>query len=113
MVRHTRMVFQLAVPSVGLLLLAVAAALLTWSWHSNPLLVGLATDADWAVAVLFFAAVGMGVWNLYRWHRWEMGATLDCECGGLLGNERAGRWGFYRQCLACDKNVARRHYDPQ
>ena len=29
----------------------------------------------------------------------------------LLGSERDGRYGPYRKCLACSRNVAQRHYE--
>jgi len=62
------------------------------------------------VAALAFAVMH-GAWVSYRLWQTERGKGLLCECGGLPGAERDGRYGPYRRCRACSRNVVRRHYE--
>ena len=42
----------------------------------------------------------------YDLWQWQRGHGLNCTaCHGMLGCERKGRFGAYRKCLACSKNV--------
>lgn len=92
----------------------VISALATWllsGWRGNPYLAPLLAAGLWVpLAALAFAA-GHGAWVTYRLWRADRGEGVLCACGGLLGAERAGRYGRYRQCLACSRNVAHRHYE--
>lgn len=64
----------------------------------------------WAsLAALVFGSLHGG-WTTYRLWRAERGEGVLCDCGGLLGPEIDGRYGPYRKCLACRRNVARREY---
>lgn len=52
-----------------------------------------------------------GLWVTYRLVQAERGDGHLCvRCGGPLGLERSGRFGEYRQCIACGHNVNYRHY---
>lgn len=67
--------------------------------------------AKWAsLAALAFGTLHGG-WTTYRLWRAERGEGVLCDCGGLLGAEIDGRYGPYRKCLACRRNVARRDYE--
>ena len=57
-------------------------------------------------------AITYAAWTTYRLWQAEHGDGLLCQCGGLLGGERAGRYGRYRRCLHCGKNVNCRYYEP-
>ena len=46
-----------------------------------------------------------------RAERRKRGEGVLCACGGLLGPEIDGRYGLYRKCLGCRRNVARRDYE--
>lgn len=87
---------------------------LTWliaGWQDNPFLHALVGPARWLPLGLLIYAVGHACWVGYRLWLAERGEGLLCDCGGLLGAERDGRYGPYRRCLACSRNVARRHYE--
>jgi len=95
--------------------LALVAALVSlWvvsGWQNSRYLAGMVGTAKWIpLAALAFAVVH-GAWVSYRLWQAERGEGLLCECDGLLGAEQDGRYGPYRQCLACSRNVARRHYE--
>jgi hypothetical protein len=90
-----------------------AACLVAW-WTSrlldNPTTTGVAHALNLgSLAMLGWGAllVLVAFYNLWRWQR---GDGPICECGGLLGFERDGRYGPYRKCLACSRNVNERHY---
>jgi hypothetical protein len=91
----------------------VAACLVAW-WASgllnNSMTVGIADALSWGS----LAVVGWGVLLLlaasYRLWRWQRGDCPACDCGGLLGRERDGRYGPYRKCLACGRNLNERYY---
>lgn len=52
-----------------------------------------------------------GGWVTFRLAQAEHGHGHLCpRCGGPLGHERDGRYGDYRQCLACGHNANHRHY---
>lgn len=87
---------------------------LTWlmsGWQNNPYLAGLLSFARWAPLFALAFALLHGSWVTLRLWRARQGEGLLCECGGLLGSERDGRYGPYRRCLGCSRNIARRHYE--
>ena len=59
----------------------------------------------------FAFALGWGTYASVRMIRAEEGKGLLCDCGGLLGREIDGRYGLYRKCMCCGRNVNRMHYD--
>lgn len=59
----------------------------------------------------FVIALGFGTYGSVRLIRAEQGKGLLCDCGGLLGREIDGRFGFYRKCMRCSRNVAQRYYE--
>lgn len=67
-------------------------------WRWGPVLVGL-------------TALAHGGWVTWQLWRADRGLGLLCGCGGPLGAERDGRYGPYRRCRCCGKNVARRYYE--
>lgn len=56
--------------------------------------------------LLFAWAAIWIVYGMFRLWRWEQGNEPTCDCGGLLSGVIAGRWGPYRKCFACRRNVA-------
>lgn len=94
---------------------ALAAGLgLTWllrALASSQYFAAIAPLANWTVLATAAFVIGHFGWVCCRLWRAEHGKGLLCECGGLLGRERDGRYGPYRKCLACSNNVARRSYD--
>lgn len=98
-------------PATFALVVAFVSMWVISGWQSSPYLVGMFATARWIpVAALAFATVH-GAWVGYRLWQAERGEGLLCDCGGLLGAEWDGRYGPYRRCLACSRNVARRHYE--
>ena len=87
---------------------------LTWvmaGLDPGPIAAAVFTPAKWAaLAALAFGTLH-GSWTAYRLWRAERGEGVLCDCGGLLGAEIDGRYGPYRKCLACRRNIARRHYE--
>jgi len=105
------MVMRGLIPAAFALVLSFGTMWIISGWQSRPYLAGMVPTARWIpVAALAFAVVH-GAWVSYRLWQAERGEGLLCECGGLLGAEREGRYGLYRRCLACSRNVARRHYE--
>lgn len=98
-------------PALFALVVAVAAEVMLGRFEEHPMLAGLATGFRWVPMSAFVAAIAYGTWAVVRLWRAEHGEGLLCGCGGLLGRERDGRYGPYRQCLKCSKNVAQRHYE--
>ena len=87
---------------------------LTWviaGWQDNPYLASLVGMARWAPLAALTVGLGHGSWTTFRIWRAENGEGLLCECGGLLGQERAGKYGPYRRCLACRRYISQRHYE--
>ncbi len=89
---------------IGLLLLLPLGMI-----RESTLLAGIYAVARWGPALAIAASVILGFVATVRLWRWDQGrAPLVCECGGLLGRERPGRFGAYRKCLACSRNVNER-----
>lgn len=92
----------------------VAALVLTWLISGLQVSLNLPdvfSAARWLPMAVFALAIAHGSWTTFRLWRAHHGEGLLCECGGLLGHEREGRYGPYRRCLACERNVAQRHYE--
>lgn len=109
--REDVMFWKAILPGMAWLLAGVAAAWTLSGLPDSPLTAGLFSTLRWGPllmagwGLLQLAAGGYRVW---QWHR---GEGLLCECGGMLGSERDGRWGRYRKCMACGRNVNCRHYE--
>ena len=92
----------------------VGALLLMWvvsGLGSSPYAAVIFAPAKWlSLAALMFGTLHGG-WTTYRLWRAERGEGVLCACGGLLGPEIDGRYGLYRKCLGCRRNVARRDYE--
>lgn len=97
----------------GLLWMAAAAAA-GWALsglQGSPFTAGLFNTLRWGpVAVLGWGLLLTGH-AFFRMWRWQLGEGPACGCGGMLGHERNCRWGAYRTCMACTRNVSRRHYE--
>jgi hypothetical protein len=96
-----------AVLMVGALLMAGMLAGLP----GNPVGDALFGTLRWGPVILF----GLGfLFASYRGFRvWQAvnGVGLMCSCGGPLGGEIDGRYGPYRKCMGCGRNVSRKHYE--
>jgi hypothetical protein len=60
---------------------------------------------------LLLAAAALWAYTTYRLWRASRGEGVLCGCGGLLGREINGRYGPYRKCMRCSRNVPRRDYE--
>lgn len=79
--------------------------------RESQVLAGIYAMARWAPAMEIVTSVILGLIATVRLWRWDHGhSQLVCECGGLLGRERPGRFGAYRKCLACNRNVNEEYY---
>lgn len=65
----------------------------------------------WGSLGAFVFALGAVTYGSVRLVRAEQGRGLLCDCGGLLGREIDGRYGHYRKCMRCSRNIAQRHYE--
>lgn len=98
-------------PAAFAIVVAFVSMWVISGWQSSPYLAGMFATARWVPLAALVFATAHGAWVSYRLWQAERGVGLLCECGGLLGGERDGRYGPYRQCMACSRNVARRHYE--
>lgn len=98
-------------PAAFALLIAFASIEAVATLAANPHLLGVSAFARWVPLAALVFAVASWTWVCVRLWRAERGLGLLCDCGGLLGREREGRYGPYRRCLACSRNVARRDYE--
>lgn len=97
-------------PGAFCMLASLAAIWLLSGIQSSPYIAGFWYGLRWVPVALLglgLLFVGRAVYRLWQWQR---GEGLLCDCGGLLGREIDGRYGLYRQCLACGRNVNERHY---
>lgn len=98
------MIFRLYRPTGFTLLMAIIA----WGYTATLLTAGpFAAIYGWLQRlplVLLLVAILQGLHATYRLWRWDSIGVDMCECGGLLGPERTGRWGSYRRCLMCLRN---------
>jgi hypothetical protein len=96
-----------AVLMVGALLVAAIVAKLP----GNPLGDALFSAMRWIPLIGF----GLGMLSVghrsYRVWQASNGVGLLCSCGGPLGSEIDGRYGPYRKCIGCGRNVSQKHYE--
>lgn len=66
----------------------------------------------WWVPFAGFAAAALHAgYVIFRMWQAENGEGLICvRCGGPLGGEKDGRYGEYRSCMSCGKNINNRNY---
>lgn len=106
MSRLSMMVFRLY-RATGLTLLM---AILAWSYTATLPTAGTFTAIygwmQWLPLALLLVATLQWLHATYRFWRWDWRGIDTCECGGLLGRERIGRWGPYRHCLMCLRNIS-------
>ncbi|MBB1089465.1 hypothetical protein H4F99_13355 [Lysobacter sp. SG-8] len=109
--RWTWMALRMYAPAALALATAFVVLGVAARWQQLPVLVGLVPLLKWgSLAALFYATLH-GAWVTARLWRAERGEGLLCECGGPLGAEINGRYGPYRRCWSCRRNVPCRHYD--
>ena len=108
--RFTAMIAKMLAPPVAIIVCTLTAMWVLSRGVDNPFLVGLLRAAYWLPALPLAIALAWIAWASYRLWKWARGEANTCECGGLLGSDRDGRYGPYRRCLACNRTVARRHY---
>jgi len=109
--RWTWMMARIYAPAVVALVVGLLLMLPLGMIRETPLLAGIYAVARWAPALAIAASVILGLIATVTLWRWDQGRSqLVCECGGLLGRERPGRFGAYRKCLACSRNVNEKNY---
>jgi len=100
------MIFRLYRPTGFTLLMAITA----WGYTATlPTAGPFAAIYGWLQRLplmLLLVAILQGLQAAYRLWRWDSRGVDMCECGGLLGRERTGRWGSYRRCLMCLRNIS-------
>ncbi len=105
--RWTWMMVRMYAPALGALALGLLLMLSLGMIRESQLLAGIYALARWAPALAIAASVFLGIIATVRLWRWDQGRSpLVCECGGLLGRARDGRYGRYRKCHACSRNVS-------
>jgi len=109
--RWTWMMVRMYAPSLGALALGLLLMLPLGMLRQSPMLAGVYAMARWLPTLAIAVSVTLALVATLRLWRWDQGrSALVCECGGLLGRERPGRFGAYRKCLACNRNVNERYY---
>lgn len=108
--RWTLMVIRMYSPALGALVVGMFLMLPLGMIRESQLLSGIYAVDRLAPAAALVASVILGLIATVRLWRWDRGGLLVCECGGLLGRERPGRFGAYRKCLACGRNMNEKYY---
>jgi hypothetical protein len=114
MIPFERMVWRLALLPVGASLLLAAGA--AWSIYVQAVvprsggrfmaLGAVAAQSGWLMPTLFAVWLIASGWAAWIYWQWSGGRASSCpRCSMALGRERVGRWGRYRPCLGCRKNV--------
>lgn len=108
-----RMLFRLfALPSFLLVLAFVGlhffGDFVPDQFSGSAVLKGLADGsraaAPWVGAGLLLASLVLFIVSFYRLWRWSQGNSDCCfTCGGIV-DQKHGRYGPYKHCLACGKN---------
>lgn len=108
--RFEWMGIRVFLPGALWMLASLVAIWLLSGLQASAYTAGLWNGLRWLpIAMLGFGLLLVGH-ALYRLWRWQRGEGLLCGCGGLLGREIDGRYGPYRRCLACGRNVNERRY---
>ncbi|UWX04165.1 hypothetical protein H1235_01980 [Pseudoxanthomonas sp. NC8] len=105
MSRWDWMAVRAYLPAVFALVVAFVSSLVLSRWQASPYLAPLASSLGWVPYAALAAGGVHGLWVTVRLWRAQYGVGLLCECGGLLGAERRGRWGdLIRTCRACGRH---------
>jgi len=95
--------------------LVVAAAIAMWMLSGlrsqSGLGAALFDTLRWGPLAMAAAGTGIGFFRCYRTYQALNGAGLICHCGGPLGGEVDGRYGPYRKCMSCQRNLSHKHWD--
>lgn len=106
------MYMRALVPSGAVLMVSFILAWMLKDIGASPLLAGLAALPLWVFLGGVLLASGLALEPLYRFWAWHRGEGLMCpNCGGPLGDLKAGRYGPYYKCLCCSGNVAARRVE--
>lgn len=109
--RWTGMAAWMYVRALGLLAASMLASFAVEGLQQSTLLADMYQTAQWLPVIGFCVGALWMLITSFRLWRWNRGESADvCECGGLLGRERDGRYGAYRKCLACSRNINERHW---
>lgn len=108
--RDLWMTVRAYMPTILALVLAFALTWVRSGWRQDPYLASIFATARWAPLLAMGFAIAHGSWITYRLWRADRGEGLLCGCGGLLGGEIYGRYGPYRRCFRCSRNVPQREY---
>ena len=108
--RSARVGLYLSLPVGFFLALASGLAMLAGIWTERPYVSALTPLLYQGAGISLLVATVWGVVQFVRFYRWTKGNGLLCRCGGLLGREHDGRYGPYRKCLGCGRNVSQREY---
>ena len=101
-IRYIKMLLHLYAPAIGFGLMAWVVNIVLARIAQIPILADVAVPAKWLVLLSLAAAVCFALYASWRYWRWASGRELGCmRCGGLLSDERLGRRGRFRRCLAC------------
>ena len=106
MTRLHRMALRMYLPTLACLLLAFVSTWLTTSVSRTAAPRMLDELLRWAPYGLLALAALLGLIASTRLMRGNTDDALICDCGGLLGARRQGRFGAYRKCAACGRNHA-------
>ena len=98
-------------PAAALVIASFVLTALAGKMGQSHVLAQFARDVGWCSIAAFAGALLLGAHATYRLWRAEKGEGLLCGCGGLLKGEIDGRYGPYRQCMRCSRNVPRREYE--
>jgi len=105
--RWTWMMARLYAPAMLALVIGLLLMLPLEMIRGSQLLAEIYAVVRLAPAFAIAASVLLGLIATVRLWRWDQGRSLlVCECSGLLGRERPGRFGSYRKCLACGRILA-------
>ena len=109
MAYQTKMLLRLAAPAVAVFVMGLVAASSVDAISSLSMVFGgspASPDSGNTVAlgtgVIAFVISAFQIIRYWRWTRGEGDICYVCTC--LLGREREGRYGPYRNCLGCGKN---------
>ena len=108
--RFELMSWKVVAPGCVWMLASLGVAWALSGGQSTPYTIPLLAMLRWVPIAMFSWGAVLLVHAFYRLRQFEQGKGLHCGCGGLLGAERHGRYGPYRKCFACGRNVGRRFY---
>lgn len=109
--RDIWMAVRAYLPAAVAILAAFALLELAGMFDQQGMLADLGRMLRWGSAGAMALGGILFVHTSVRLYRADLGKGLLCDCGGLLGREIDGRYGPYRRCLRCSRNVPRRQYE--